>query len=188
MMQRNSHGAWRPLAFSLIWLGVAARLIPHPPNFAPVGATGIFAGARLRGWQAFLVPLLAMALSDPLLAALHGFPAFSRGTPFIYGSFLLNVVIGRWLRTTEHPLRIGAAALLGSAQFFLITNFAVWFLGHRFPHDPMGLLACYLFALPFFAPTVAGDLFFAGILFGAHAWLSRRVFSRERTQAMAARA
>src|SRR4051812_27499583 len=109
-------GTRRPLSLALVIFGVAARLLPHPPNLTPVGASALFAGARLRGWQAFLVPLLAMVASDPLLASLYGFRAFSRGTIFIYGSFLVNVAIGRCLRNTEHPGRIAAAALACSVQ------------------------------------------------------------------------
>jgi hypothetical protein len=169
----------RPLALSLMCLGVAARLVPHWPNFTPIGASGLFAGARLRGWRAFAVPLLAMVLSDPLLSAIYGFPAFSRMTVFIYASFLLNVLIGKLLRTSESPLRILPAVLFGSLQFFAITNFAVWILGHRYPHNALGLAACYAAALPFLTPTVAGDLFYSAALFGLHAWLSRRAFPRE---------
>src|SRR5438270_13130806 len=122
----------RPLAISLVCLGIAARLLPHWPNFTPVGADALFAGARLRSWRAFAVPLLAMAISDPLLSAIHGFAAFSRMTVFIYASFLINVLIGSRLRTSENPRRIVPAAMLGSLQFFAITNFAVWFLGHGY--------------------------------------------------------
>ncbi len=172
----------RPLALSLVCLGVGARLLPHWPNFTPVGASGLFAGARMRGWRAFMVPPLAMAISDPLLAAIHGFRPFTWMTVFVYASFLINVLIGRALRNTENPLRILPAALLGSVQFFLITNFAVWALGYRFPHDMGGLMACYVVALPFFGPTLAGDLVYAGGLFGLHAWLTRRAFPRERVQ------
>ena len=57
----------RPLALSLTVLGALVRLIPHPANFAPVGGVSLYAGARLRGWQAFAVPLLLMALTDPLM-------------------------------------------------------------------------------------------------------------------------
>ena len=49
----------RPLAISLTVLGAILRLIPHPPNFAPVGGMSLYAGARLRGWQAFALPLAA---------------------------------------------------------------------------------------------------------------------------------
>jgi hypothetical protein len=58
----------RALALSLTVLGAVARLLPHPPNFVPAGAMSLFAGARLSAWQAYLIPLALMALTDPILA------------------------------------------------------------------------------------------------------------------------
>jgi len=168
----------RPLALSLTVLGALARLAPHPPNFAPVGGMSLYAGARLRGWQAFALPLLLMAVTDPLLGG------YSLATPFIYLSFLINVWIGRRLQATESPMRIGAACLLCSAQFFLITNFGTW-LGSMYPHTLSGLALCYTAAIPFFGRTLAGDLVYSGVLFGLHAWLSRSLRTAERVPAAA---
>ena len=67
LMTQNSN--WRPVALSLTVLGAIVRLLPHPPNFAPVGATSLFAGARLPVWQAYLVPLALMAITDPIVAS-----------------------------------------------------------------------------------------------------------------------
>jgi len=169
----------RPLALSLVCLGVLARLAPHPPNFVPVGAVSLYSGARLRSWQAYLVPLLILAATDPILGMIFGFRAFSAITPFVYLSFLINVWIGRHLRDSERAWRIGSAAVLGSLQFFLVTNFAVWATGHWYPHTLSGLAECYLLAIPFFGLTLAGDLTYATALFGIHAWLSRKYFPQE---------
>jgi hypothetical protein len=169
----------RPLASTLTVLGALARLAPHPPNFAPVGGMSLFAGARLRGWQAFALPLLLMAITDPLLGG------YSVATPFIYASFLVNVWIGRrFLRATENPLRIGTACLVCSLQFFLLSNFGTW-LGSMYPHSLAGLALCYTAAIPFFGRTLAGDLLYSGILFALHAWLSRSFRTAERVPAAA---
>jgi hypothetical protein len=49
----------------MVLLAALARLVPHPPNFTPVGAVALFAAAHFkRTWAAFLVPLLALLLSD----------------------------------------------------------------------------------------------------------------------------
>jgi hypothetical protein len=173
----------RPLALSLISMGAVARLIPHPPNFAPVGALSLYAGARLRSWQAYLIPVMVLAATNPILGMILGFRAFTLLTPFVYLSFLVNVWIGRHLRETNRAWRIGGAAVLGSVQFFLVTNFAVWATGRWHPHTLAGLGECYLLALPFFGLTVAGDLAYAAILFGLHEWLSRRYFPQERVEA-----
>src|SRR4051794_12455294 len=109
-MSMQKTGA-RPLAVGLIVLGAILRAT-QALNFAPVGAMSLFAGARLRGWQAYALPLVLMAVTDPLLGG------YSLATPFVYASFLISVWIGTRLRQTENPLAIGAGALAGSIQFF----------------------------------------------------------------------
>jgi hypothetical protein len=163
----------RPLALSLTVLGAFARLIPHPTNFTPVGGMSLFAGARLRGWQAYLLPLVLMAVTDPLVASIYGVPAFGWITPFVYVSFLISVWIGRHLRDTDNAVRIGGATLAGSVQFFLLTNFGVWLQGLNYPLTAGGLASCYVAAIPFFGRTLAGDACYVAVLFGLHAWLRK---------------
>ncbi len=174
--QRNT----RPFALALTAVSALARLLPHPPNFTPVGGMSLFAGARLSGWYAYLVPVALMAITDLLLKATQGVP-FSRASPFVYASFLVNVWIGRkLLARSENPIRIGAAAFLCSLQFFVVTNFAVWAMSRFYAHTLTGLANCFAAAIPFYGRTLAGDLLFTAALFGAHAWLTRRVAQNER--------
>jgi len=157
-------------AVGLTILGMLARLVPHAPNFTPVGGVSLFAGGRLSGWKAYLLPLVLMLVTDPLVGG------YSFSTPFVYASFLIYVWIGSLLRGSQNPIAIGAAATAGSIQFFLITNFAVW-LGSAvtYPHTPAGLLACYVAAIPFYGRTLLSDLFYSAALYGAFALLNRRV-------------
>ena len=122
----NESNRVRPLAIGLTVAGALARLMPHPWNFAPVGSISLFGGARLRGWQAFALPLALMAITDPLLGG------YSVATPFVYLSFLITVWVGRRLQGTENPFRIGSASVLCSVIFFVLSNFGTW-LGW-YPH------------------------------------------------------
>ena len=171
---------WRPAALSLTVLGAVARLLPHPPNFAPVGATSLFAGARLPVWQAYLVPLVLMAITDPIKNVYYGVPAFSPFQIFVYASFLIAVWLGRRLRSTESIPRIAAVCVLNSFQFYLVTDFPSWLWFGQYPHTLAGLATCYINAIPFFGWTLASDLTYTAILFGLYAWLSRTVATRER--------
>jgi hypothetical protein len=166
----------RPLALGLILAAALLRLAPHPPNFAPVGSIALFGGAKLKGWQAYMVPLLAMLITDPILSRMAGYPAYSQATPIIYFSFLLYVILGRSLLTSKPSLlRIASVAAAGSLQFFLVTNFFEWWEGiSMYPHTPAGLVACFSAALPFFSRTLIADLFYTGVLFAAYALLTRR--------------
>ncbi|HWP85135.1 MAG TPA: DUF6580 family putative transport protein [Terriglobia bacterium] len=187
-MNKKTSGAARKsygprLAISLAILGAMARLIPHPANMTPVGATSLFAGARVRGWTAYLVPLILMGATDPLLAAIYGYPLFGATTPLIYGAFLMNVWIGRKLLGKCTAARVGAASALCSLQFFLLTNLGVWLWGGLYPRSGAGLAACYLAALPFLGRTLLGDLAYSGLLFGLDA-VAGRLRSASRRQAV----
>src|SRR4026208_1523969 len=53
----------------LIGLDVAGRVLMHAGNVSPIAASALFAGMMLRRrWLALLVPLAALALSDPFIA------------------------------------------------------------------------------------------------------------------------
>ena len=64
-----------------------------------------------------------------------------------------------------------------SLIFFVTTNFAVWAFSGMYSLDMAGLTQCYVAALPFLKYTVAGDLFWAAVLFGG-AWLVQRLTTR----------
>ncbi len=175
-MDSKESSSFTPAALSLTLAAALVRLVPHPPNFAPIGGMAVFGGARLKGWQAYVIPLLAMLVTDPILSYLHGAPAYSALTPVIYLSFLVNVLLGRiLLARSSNPARIASVALLASTQFFLLTNFAVWLGAEAFyPRSAAGLIGCYVAALPFFARTVLSDLFYTGVLFAAYSLVTKR--------------
>ena len=92
-MQKNI----RPIAVALTILRALGRLLPHLPNVTPVGASSLFAGARVNGWMAYLLPILVMAATDPLVGG------YTRATPVIYLRFLISIWIGRRVRATGSP-------------------------------------------------------------------------------------
>jgi hypothetical protein len=143
------------IAGLLVFVCAFFRIVPHPPNVAPVGATAVLAGRTMRWWTAIAVTLAAMALSDLALAAIHGWAPFSGETIFVYAGFTAQIAIARALRR----FRGGAiaAALFGAIAFFAISNLGLWALG-MYPRTGAGLLACYTAALPFLERSVVGDL------------------------------
>lgn len=161
----------------MILVAAASRLIPHPPNFTPVGAMALFGGAYFASRRAaFAVPLAALLLSDLALAATRYGWSFFSTQPAVYVSFALIVCLGLLLRgprsTPARAVSVGAASLAASTLFFLITNFAVWASGSMrelYDQTLAGLVKCYAAGIPYFANTVAGDLLYALLLFGGFA-------------------
>jgi hypothetical protein len=158
--------SWRPVALGIAIVGgvlaAVLRIVPHPPNFSAVGSLGIFGGARLRTWQAYLLPLGIMILSDLTLWVATWFnPLYSLTHPsrfFVYGSFMFYVFIGRCIQKKDSLVSVGIAATLGGLQFFVITNFGEWLVGPLYSRDWSGLAACFISALGFYRQeTPAGD-------------------------------
>jgi hypothetical protein len=163
------------LALALILLAAALRIAPHPWNFTPVGAMALFSGAVLRDRRlAFFFPLLALFLGDIFIG-------FHKLMFVVYASFLVNVAIGLWLRDRRTIARITLATLFGAIQFFIVTNFAVWQFLSGFPHTASGLAACYIAGIPFFWNTLAGDAFYATLLFGSYAFAERFILASQRS-------
>ena len=143
-----------------IVLAAALRLLPHPPNFSPIGAMALFSGANLgKRPLAFAAPLGALLLSDAVLGFYHGMAT-------VYFSVALVVMIGMVALKRSTVLRIGTAAVLSSILFFAITNFGMWLFSGFYPRTMIGLEACFVAAIPFFQNSLAGDLFYATLLFG----------------------
>jgi hypothetical protein len=174
MLKNNENGAFlrpRTLVIAGIVLAAAAlRLAPHPMNFTPIGALALFGGAYFSSKRAALaIPLLSLIVGDV-------FTGFHQLIPFVYASFLISVAIGFGLRRKRTAPRIGAATVAGAIQFFLITNFAVWASSiGSYPKTAGGLAACYIAGFPLFWNTLAGDAFYAALLFGGMA-LAERTF------------
>jgi hypothetical protein len=150
------------LPMLMIVLCVVFRVLPHPPNFAPVGASAVFAGRTMKPAAAALTIIAAMFASDLALASLHGYSLFSLVTLFVYAGFMAQVALGRLLRKTKGGAL--GASLGGSLSFFALSNFGVWVASSSYMHNTEGLLTCYMAALPFLGGTLAGDLVWTAIL------------------------
>ena len=152
-----------------IVIAAISRLLPHPPNFTPIGGMALFSGACFINKRfAFIIPLLAMFLSDCIIG-------FHSTMGYVYISFIAITFIGIYIGNNAKPTSIVLASLISSILFFVVTNFGVWAAG-GFQMGLSGLAGTYLIAIPFysntifgsfFANTIIGDLFYCAILFGS---------------------
>ena len=169
---------WSVFALLVIggaWLRVALQEIP---NFAPVAGLALFSGYFFRSrWLAVFVPLGVMGLSDLWVGgydlrvmvtvyAMLTVPVFASGV--LRSTFQLAP--GRWRETFAAVGGLVGSSLLSSVLFYLVTNFAVWCCYDYYATNGAGLAECYLRALPFFRYTLAGDLCFSTLLFGAYSF------------------
>jgi hypothetical protein len=149
---------------AIILLAVIARLVPHAPNFAPIGGLALFSGANFKKKSALLIPLSAMFLSDIFLG-------FHKTIPYVYISFIIIALIGSLIKNSKWQ-SILSASLVSSVLFFLITNFGVWASGMMYQRNLNGLMQSYAFGIPFFRNTLVSDLFYSFSFFYGYKFLS----------------
>ena len=138
-----------------VLLAISFRLIPHPPNIAPITALALFSGVMFeRRLLSIGIPLIAMILSDIVL----GFYSISL---WVYSAFVLVTMFG-WI---AKQIKV-SSVLISSSIFFIVSNFGVWVLSY--PHTIDGLIMCYTMAIPFFGYSIFGDLAWSFVLFGLY--------------------
>ncbi|HEX7251812.1 MAG TPA: DUF6580 family putative transport protein, partial [Thermoanaerobaculia bacterium] len=158
-------------AVLLVLLGVLSRVLPHPFNFSPFGALGLYSGARYPGVTGMGVPIAALVVSDLFLGWGGGHLAVHLS---VYATFALIALAGRLARERRRPAFLALLSVASSFFFFLTTNFALWAGETFYPHTAAGLAACYSAGLPLLANTLVADLLGTGALFGLDALFRRR--------------
>ena len=178
----------KQLAGSFVLLIVIAslyRIMPgRPYGFAPQIAMAIFGGAVIKDKKfAFLLPLLAMFVSDCLYQLLY-----INGVGTMYGFYegqVLNYVLfggltlfGFFIKNLSVK-KIALASIAAPTAYFLASNFFVWassssLAGLGRPKTFAGLMMCYGDGLPFYPWSVASTFVFSAILFGSYYLMTKK--------------
>ena len=175
------------IIISFILLIIIASLYRIMPGrlygFAPQIAMAIFGGAIIKNKKfAFLLPILAMFVSDALYELLYvngigSMPGFYEGQVTNYILFAGLTVFGFYIKNFNVK-SIALTSLAAPTAYFLVSNFIVWassspLAGLSRPKTFNGLLLCYGDGLPFYPWSVAATFIFSAILFGSYYMISR---------------
>jgi len=129
----------KPINIFLIFCIVASRLLPHPPNFTPVIAIFMMSSTIS------LVPCLIAYMITDAIIGWHPYLLWVYSSLLLIGLLKPNV-------------------LASCIMFFIVTNFAVWFGSSYYTQDLLGLITCYVMAIPFFLSTLSSTYIFHHML------------------------
>ena len=142
---------------SLIFILALSRLIPHPWNFTPVLAIGVFSGFYFKQiYLSFFVVIFSMFIGDLFLG-------FHSTMFFTYISLAVAVLIGLNIKRFSFA-EILLGGLSSSLAFFIITNFGAWLTLEMYEKNLSGLLQSYVLAIPFFHNTLISTLLYLFVL------------------------
>jgi len=145
------------LPICLILIMSFSRLVPHPWNFTPVLAIGIFSGFYFKNFifGSFIV-ICSMFVVD-LYLGLHSTMFFT------YISLVIAVALGLFINKFGFK-EILFTGLTGSVCFFVITNFGSWLTLEMYEKNLTGLFQSYVLAIPFFHNTLISTLLYLFVL------------------------
>ena len=133
------------------------RLIPHPWNFTPILAVGIFSGFYFKQFYLGLfVVIVSMFIGDLFLG-------FHSTMFFTYISLAIAVAFGLLIKRLKFT-EILFSSLASSVCFFIITNFGAWLTLEMYEKNLAGLFQSYILAIPFFHNTLISTLLYLVVL------------------------
>jgi len=124
------------------------RLIPHPWNFSPILAVGIFSGFYFRQFYLSLFVVVVSMFIGDIFLGFHSLMFFT------YIALAVAVLIGFYVKHFKFT-EILYSGLASSVSFFIITNFGAWLThGEMYAKNFSGLMQSYVMAIPFFQNTL----------------------------------
>jgi hypothetical protein len=135
--------------------------------FTPTAAAAVFAGFYFsRVAIAAMVPLAILAISDLILPAHNSVPVLI----VTYAAMIAPIWFGRLLRGENRSVaaawKLALCGLVPATLFFVVSNFAVWAFQSDYEKTLVGLMQCYVAAVPFYRWMLAGDIFYMTVLTG----------------------
>jgi hypothetical protein len=169
------------LAVGLLFLAVMSRILSREfamYNFAPVVAIALFSGSVIKDRRiAYLMPLLAMLISDLYLQYFTNMPGFyGQEQWFVYGAMALVTMLGTNLKQIS-TLKVLGYSLSGSLIFFVLSNLGSFFSG-MYGLTFNGLVTTYVAAIPFYQKSLIADMVGGAVLFGAYAAVKQAMATR----------
>lgn len=150
-------------------------------GFSPVIAIALFSGMIMKQKDiSFILPLLALLLSDAVIQLLYeqnAFPyaGFYKGQWKNYTILLLTATLIGWLLKAKSYRSLLLGGIIAPTVFFLVSNFNVW-LGAEvtYTRDFNGLMACYAAGLPFYKNALIATVLFLPVILFTYNYLARR--------------
>lgn len=181
-MQRPWISALVLLALLVAFRALGAAFSHDLPNFQPLPALFLCSVISLRGTRAWLLPVIAWLISNPLASALQGYNPFEAGGGVIVAflALLLTGAMALPLRKSPSPAVLLGGGLIAALVFHLITNSAVWLADPAYAKSGEGLWQALWTGRPADAmPTwvFLRNLAGANLLFTALFLLARRSWS-----------
>lgn len=138
-------------------------------NFSPLAAIALCSAAYLPTRYKFVLPFVALLISDVLLNLHYGAPMLEPVMLVRFGAFALVGCLGLLVQSRASLKTLLPASIVGSCLFYLVTNAAAWSTDPGYAKNFAGLIQSLTVGLPaysgtpswmFFRNSLLSDAFF----------------------------
>lgn len=131
----------------------SSRFLPHPPNFTNLIALSFYV-PLLFGRKYIPLVFFSFVITD-LFIGFHN---------TLFFTWLSVIIIGYisilFKETLKYRVQGIAVSLI---VFYILSNFGVWLSG-MYTYNIMGLINCYVMAIPFFGNTIISTIVYISII------------------------
>ncbi len=161
----------------LVALLVVFRLISasgYLPNFSPLPALLLCSLVFFRGAKAWLLPLGAWAITDPLVSLVQGYPLVGGHHLGIALGLVGAIALGYWLRRHTGTMAMLGGSLTAAVLFYFVSNTVSFLFDPLYAKNAVGFVQAQWTGPEGFGPTwlflrnlAVANLLFTGIFLAA---------------------
>ena len=177
----NSNKKYIIIGTALVLFAAILKVATFPFSINPIIAISLFSGVVIKDRKlAFLMPLMAMFVSDLMLEIFNIAPGFyGIGQIGNYASLLLVTVLGFSMKKIS-PLRVVGYSIMSTLLFFFLSNTNCFFFDsfNTYGTGFQGWATCLAAGIPFVKNGLAVDLGFSVLLFGTYSLVNKFYFEK----------
>ena len=177
----NSNKKYIIIGTALVLFAAILKVATFPFSINPIIAISLFSGVVIKDRKlAFLMPLMAMFVSDLMLEVFNIAPGFyGIGQIGNYASLLLVTVLGFSMKKIS-PLRVVGYSIMSTLLFFFLSNTNCFFFDtfNTYGTGFQGWATCLAAGIPFVKNGLAVDLGFSVLLFGTYSLVNKFYFEK----------
>ena len=158
------------IASILVIVAATLKVVTFPNSFTPIIAIALFCGAVFQDKKmAFVVPVLAMLLSDVMLefsGKATGF--YGWGQLANYACLLFVTFLGMGMKKIN-VLSVAGFSLASSILFYFLSNSITFLFSNGYYENSLnGYLLCMEAGLPFLQKGILVDLAYSSVFFSVY--------------------
>ncbi len=177
----NSNKKYIIIGTALVLFAAILKVATFPFSINPIIAISLFSGVVIKDKKlAFLMPLMAMFVSDLMLEVFNIAPGFyGYGQIGNYASLLLVTVLGFSMKQIA-PLKVAGYSVASTILFFILSNTNCFFFDtfNTYGTGFQGWATCLAAGIPFVKNGLAVDLGFSVLLFGTYTLANKFYFEK----------